>query len=114
MITFQQFQEGMSSDEIEEKLKYVKLVLSVAKEMGKAETISSLIPFLNGIVNESIDWCPDNDDEALTALAKEIYTLNELFTPDEMKYVLPILKHLATTEEVVVRDAVGLLTLPKS
>ncbi|KAK8804943.1 hypothetical protein WA171_006908 [Blastocystis sp. BT1] len=98
MITFQQFQEGMSSDEIEEKLKYVKLVLSVAKEMGKAETISSLIPFLN-------DWCPDNDDEALTALAKEIYTLNELFTPDEMKYVLPILKHLATTEEVVVRDA---------
>ena len=91
MITFQQFQEGMSSDEIEEKLKYVKLVLSVAK-----------------------DWCPDNDDEALTALAKEIYTLNELFTPDEMKYVLPILKHLATTEEVVVRDAVGLLTLPKS
>ena len=69
MITFQQFQEGMSSDEIEEKLKYVKLVLSVAKEMGKAETISSLIPFQ---------------------------------------------KHLATTEEVVVRDAVGLLTLPKS
>ncbi len=66
------------------------------------------------VLNESIDWCPDNDDEALTALAKEIYTLNELFTPDEMKYVLPILKHLATTEEVVVRDAVGLLTLPKS
>ena len=55
----------------------------------------------------AIDWCPDNDDEALTALAKEIYTLNELFTPDEMKYVFPILKHLATTEEVVVRDAVG-------
>ena len=55
----------------------------------------------------AIDWCPDNDDEALTALAKEIYTLNELFTSDEMKFVLPILKHLATTEEVVVRDAVG-------
>ena len=51
MITFQQFQEGMSSDEIEEKLKYVKLVLSVAKEMGKAETISSLIPFLNGCLS---------------------------------------------------------------
>ena len=98
MTTFQQFQEGMSSDEIEEKLKYVKLVLSVAKEMGKTETINSLLPFLN-------DWCPDNDDEALTALAKEIYTLNELFTSDEMKFVLPILKHLATTEEVVVRDA---------
>ena len=57
-------------------------------------------------LSHGVDWCPDNDDEALTALAKEIYTLNELFTPDEMKYVLPILKHLATTEEVVVRDAV--------
>ena len=53
-----------------------------------------------------LDWCPDNDDEALTELAKEIYNLREVFTPDEMKYVLPILKHLATTEEVVVRDAV--------
>ena len=66
------------------------------------------------VVSEMIDWCPDNDDEALTALAKEIYTLNELFTADEMKYVLPILKHLATTEEVVVRDAVGVSPLPKS
>ena len=54
----------------------------------------------------NLDWCPDNDDEALTELAKEIYNLRELFTPDEMKNVLPILKHLATAEEVVVREAV--------
>ena len=54
-----------------------------------------------------VDWCPDNDDEALSNLAKEIYNLKELFTPDEMKYVIPTLKHLATTEEVVVRDAVS-------
>lgn len=53
-----------------------------------------------------VDWCPDNDDEALTKLATELYKLNSVFEPDEMKYVLPILKHLATTEEVVVRDAV--------
>ena len=32
--------------------------------------------------------------------------MRELFTPDEMKNVLPILKHLATAEEVVVREAV--------
>ena len=48
MTTFQQFREGMQSDEIEEKLKFVKQLLEVAKEMGKEETISSLIPFLNG------------------------------------------------------------------
>ena len=98
MTTYQQFQEGISSDEIEEKLKFVKQTTQVAKELGKAETISSLLPFLH-------DWCPDNDDEALTELAKEIYNLRELFTPDEMKNVLPILKHLATAEEVVVREA---------
>ena len=45
MTTFQQFQEGISSDEIEEKLKYVKQTTQVAKELGKAETISSLLPF---------------------------------------------------------------------
>ena len=54
MATFQQFQDGMSSDEIEEKLKYVKLVLSVAKEMGKTETINSLLPFLNGENDSSL------------------------------------------------------------
>ena len=48
MTTFQQFQEGISSDEIEEKLKYVKQTTQVAKELGKAETISSLLPFLHG------------------------------------------------------------------
>ena len=59
----------------------------------------------------SLDWCPDNDDEALTELAKEVYNLKEVFSADDMKYVLPILKHLATTEEVVVREAVSLFLL---
>lgn len=36
----------------------------------------------------------------------EIYKLNTVFEASEMKCVLPILKHLAKTEEVVVRDAV--------
>ena len=48
MTTYQQFQEGISSDEIEEKLKFVKQTTQVAKELGKAETISSLLPFLHG------------------------------------------------------------------
>ena len=56
-----------------------------------------------------IDWCPENDDEALTELAKEVYNLKEVFSADDMKYVLPILKHLATTEEVVVREAVSIV-----
>lgn len=44
------FQEGMSSDDIEEKLKYVRQVVDVAKELGRDETINTLIPFLNGII----------------------------------------------------------------
>lgn len=48
MQRLKEFQEGMSSDEIEEKLKYVAQVVEVAKEIGKSDTISSLIPFLNG------------------------------------------------------------------
>ena len=38
----------MSSDDIEEKLKYVRQVVDVAKELGRDETINTLIPFLNG------------------------------------------------------------------
>lgn len=48
MQRLKEFQEGMSSDEIEEKLRYVRQVVEVATEIGKEETISSLIPFLNG------------------------------------------------------------------
>ena len=57
MTTFQQFREGMQSDEIEEKLKFVKQLLDVAKEMGKEETISTLIPFLNGKIVEFLSFC---------------------------------------------------------
>ena len=57
MTTFQQFREGMQSDEIEEKLKSVKQLLEVAKEMGKEETRSSLIPFLNGKIVENRSCC---------------------------------------------------------
>lgn len=48
MQRLKEFLEGMSSDEIEVKLKYVRQVVEVANEIGKEETISSLIPFLNG------------------------------------------------------------------
>ena len=109
MKLLEEFQEGINSDEIEEKLKYVSQVVDVAREIGKEETINFLIPFLNGNFAHCLwflEWCPDNDDEALTKLAGEIYKLNSVFDASEMKYVLPILKHLATTEEVVVRDAV--------
>ena len=62
------------------------------------------------LADSRIDWCPENDDEALTELAKEVYHLKEVFSADDMKYVLPILKHLATTEEVVVREVVFIVT----
>ena len=48
MQRLKEFQEGMSSDEIEVKLQDVSQLVDIAKEIGKAETISSLIPFLNG------------------------------------------------------------------
>ncbi len=48
MVGLKKFQEGMSSDDIEEKLKYVRQVVDVAKELGRDETINTLIPFLNG------------------------------------------------------------------
>lgn len=50
MVGLKKFQEGMSSDDIEEKLKYVRQVVDVAKELGRDETINTLIPFLNGII----------------------------------------------------------------
>lgn len=50
MVGLKKFQEGMSSDDIEEKLKYVRQVIDVAKELGRDETINTLIPFLNGII----------------------------------------------------------------
>ena len=46
----------MSSDEIEEKLKYVRQVVDVAKELGKSETISSLLTFLNGKFQNLVDY----------------------------------------------------------
>lgn len=56
-MTFQKFREGMQSDNIEEKLEFVKQVPSVAKEMGKEATISTLIPFLNGKIVREGSFC---------------------------------------------------------
>lgn len=47
----------MQSDNIEEKLEFVKQVPSVAKEMGKEATISTLIPFLNGKFAREGSFC---------------------------------------------------------
>lgn len=57
MQRLKKFQEGMSSDDIEEKLRYVSQVVDVANEIGKAETISSLIPFLNGDLIKYVVIC---------------------------------------------------------
>lgn len=57
MQRLKKFQEGMSSDDIEEKLQYVSQVVDVANEIGKTETISSLIPFLNGNLVKYIIIC---------------------------------------------------------
>lgn len=57
MQRLKKFQEGMSSDDIEEKLRYVSQVVDVANEIGKAETISSLIPFLNGDLIKCVVIC---------------------------------------------------------
>lgn len=57
MQRLKKFQEGMSSDDIEEKLQYVSQVVDVANEIGKTETISSLIPFLNGDLVKYIVIC---------------------------------------------------------
>ena len=87
MKLLEEFQEGINSDEIEEKLKYVSQVVDVAREIGKEETINFLIPFLNGNIALCLwflEWCPDNDDEALTKLANEIYSGNTKY--QDMEY----------------------------
>ena len=83
------------------RLNSIKKLSTIALALGVERTRSELIPFLTDTIYD--------EDEVLLALAEQLGTFTPLVGGKEHVHcLLPPLESLATVEETIVRDKVGI------
>lgn len=99
MDPLQLLQEDLKDDDYEQAIHSIKRLSLIAQALGPARTRTELIPFL-------IEYCDQDNDEALTAIAAQLGDFSELIGgPTHVPTLLFLLEKLAGEEECVVRDA---------
>ena len=85
------------------RLNSIKKLSTIALALGVERTRSELIPFLTDTIYD--------EDEVLLALAEQLGTFTPLVGGKEHVHcLLPPLESLATVEETIVRDKVGIVS----
>eukprot|EP00455_Lapot_gusevi_P020133 TRINITY_DN213_c0_g1_i1.p1 TRINITY_DN213_c0_g1~~TRINITY_DN213_c0_g1_i1.p1 ORF type:complete len:581 (-),score=212.92 TRINITY_DN213_c0_g1_i1:380-2122(-) len=90
--------QDLADDDIENVVTSMNRLLTVALAIGPQRTREELVPFLQDF--------DDSNEEALTAVARQLGDLSEFVGGAEhMHILLPALEKLASAEETVIREA---------
>mmetsp|Transcript_46689 Transcript_46689/g.91184 ORF Transcript_46689/g.91184 Transcript_46689/m.91184 type:complete len:592 (-) Transcript_46689:204-1979(-) len=91
------FVEQVAGDDVTARVQSMRKLKMIGDALGREETLSRLIPFLNENV--------DGDDEILLSMASELGKFVPGLVPGPRAFpIITILEQLAAVEETVVRD----------
>jgi serine/threonine-protein phosphatase 2A regulatory subunit A len=93
--------DELKHEDLPLRLNAIRRLSTIALALGPQRTREELIPFL--------EECVDDEDEVLVSLAEELGTMTEYVGGKEfVTCVLGPLENLASVEETVVREKVGI------
>jgi len=90
--------DEMNTDEIHLKVNAIHRLRTVIASIGEMKVVEQLIPYINQLIMQP----PREDDEVLFAIAEEIGKIYHMI--GDKTIFLPLLEHLAETDETVVRE----------